>query len=126
MTGVPPRFRQDEASRLRRFQLYWKDSRRRRWRVGPSSASSVRRHEADGAARRRPAEVAVEGVGVALLDDLVVGNLLPTAGLPDPCFPMAVADARLGRLAVARFAAIDFDPGDRKSTRLNSSHLGIS
>src|SRR5262245_59928465 len=79
--------------------------------VGPPSASGVRRHEADGAARRRPAEVGVEGVGVALLDDLVVGNLLPTAGLPDPCFPMAVTDARLGRLAVARFAAIDFDPG---------------
>src|SRR5262245_37184172 len=96
---------------LLRVRPYWKDSRRRRWRVGPSSASGVRRHEADGPARRRPAEMAVEDVGVALPDDLVVGNLLPTANLPDPCLPMAVADARLGRLAVARFVAIGFDPG---------------
>src|SRR5262245_30962627 len=57
------------------------------------------------------------------------GGLRQTEELPEFLLPVRERAARFAGLAPAALEhalLLDYPPGDRKSTRLNSSHLGIS
>src|ERR1035441_2128252 len=99
-------------------------------------AGGIHANEIVVAVKRDPAARAAEGVAIGCgpppRDALRGGQRAPTAG--DAC-EVAAVELLVGRFRIARgdvlthdltVAAIDVNHGDRKSTRLNSSHLGIS